>query len=183
ETQQKYLNIINEGIKSTYKLLDDLLLWSQSQQGIMDFNPENILEILHQTANAKSINLINSIPEDTNIVADVDMLSTIIRNLLSNSIKFTNKGGKIIINSKFVTKNKQKYVQIEVIDNGVGIPKEKHSKLFDIEETTSTKGTENEEGTGLGLILCKEFVEKHKGKIWFESEVGVGTTFFFTIKN
>jgi len=190
EKQKKYLNIIHDGIRNTYKLLDDLLLWSRSQQGTMDFNPEKInlflltdetCEVLYQIVEAKSIKLINNIPENISVFADIDMLSTILRNLLSNSIKFTKKGGRIIVDAIIVKKGKNGSVQISIKDNGIGIPKEKQVKLFDIRENTSTAGTENETGTGLGLILCKEFVEKHNGKIWFESEVNIGTTFYFTI--
>ena len=186
EKKKKFINIINQGLQGTYKLLENLLTWSRSQRGTIDFNPEKLnlhllaeetSGLLHQSTESKSINLKNKIADNIYVNADKDMLSTIIRNLISNAIKFTQKGGDISIDAK----SKQQFIEITVKDNGIGIPKEIQSKLFDIGENTSTQGTENESGTGLGLILCKEFVEKHGGKIWVESEVGKGSDFKFTI--
>jgi hypothetical protein len=189
--QKKFIGIINTSIQNTYKLLENLLLWSLSQRGCLDFKPEKTnlylltyetSELLKQSADNKSIKLINRIDENIYIRVDKNMLSTIIRNLLSNAIKFTAQKGKITINSNLLTTDKkQQFVKISVADSGVGISKEIQSKLFDIGENTSTKGTENEKGTGLGLILCKEFVENHEGKIWVESETGKGSIFNFTI--
>ncbi len=184
--KKKILCIINEDLQNTYKLLENLLYWSRSQRGIVDFKPETInlyllseesIELLSQTAENKSIKLINQIPEKIYIYADIDMLSTIIRNLISNAIKFTNTGGEIVIKAEY----NYKLTKITVSDNGCGISKDIQLKLFDISESISTKGTKNETGTGLGLILCKEFVEKHGGNIWVESEVGQGSSFSFTI--
>ena len=101
----------------------------------------------------------------------------IVRNLVSNSIKFTNSGGKVTLNAKRF----DNFIEISVADTGVGIAKTNLDKLFKLDQNVSTKGTANEEGTGLGLILCKEMVEKHCGKIWVESEAGKGTTFYFTL--
>ena len=110
------------------------------------------------------------------------MLLTILRNLISNSIKFTKKDGKITINARSLTNNKKTgFIEISVEDTGIGIPKKQLIKLFQLSETISSKGTDGEEGTGLGLILCKEFVEKHGGKIRVESEIGKGSKFIFTI--
>ncbi len=106
---------------------------------------------------------------------------TVFRNLLSNAIKFSHKGGEISIQSKPVDNDGQEFVEIAVIDSGVGIPEKALSKLFNVGESYSTKGTDNESGTGLGLILCKEFVEKHGGKIWVKSEEGKGSKFIFTL--
>jgi len=139
------------------------------------------IEILHQLAINKSIKLTTQIPSTIFVVADKDMLSTIIRNLISNAIKFTPKGGEIEIKTNFITSDNQKFVEIIIKDSGVGISKEIQTKLFDISENISTKGTDNEAGTGLGLILCKEFVEKHGGAIWVESEEGKGSEFKFTL--
>ena len=105
------------------------------------------------------------------------MISTILRNLISNAIKFTNPGGTIVIS----TEQKQNLLIVSVADNGVGIRKEALEKLFRIEESYSTAGTQNEEGTGLGLLLCKEYVEKHGGKIRAESELNKGSKFSFTL--
>jgi len=110
------------------------------------------------------------------------MIKTVIRNLVSNSIKFTRKGASITVKSQIITdENNQKFAEISVKDSGVGIPYEIQSKLFKITENVTTKGTDEETGTGLGLILCKEFVEKHGGSIWVESEVENGSNFIFTI--
>ena len=186
EKKKKFINIIYQGLQNTFKLLENLLTWSRTQRGIIDFKPETInlylvaeeiSGLLYQLAENKSIKLINKISENISIKVDRDMFSTIIRNLISNAIKFTPKGGKILIDAK----NKQQFIEITVKDNGIGISKEIQSKLFDIGENTTTQGTENEAGTGLGLILCKEFVEKHGGEIWIESEIEKGSSFIFTI--
>ena len=191
EKQKQFIGIIHNSIQNTYQLLDDLLLWSRSQKGSINFKPEKInlyllssgtIEVLEQSAENKSITLKNEIPEDVFVKADNNMLSIIIRNLISNAIKFTPKEGEITIKSHLITdKSNQKFTEITVKDNGVGISKEIQPKLFDIGENTSSEGTENERGTGLGLILCKEFVEKHGGKIRVESEVGNGSEFIFTL--
>ena len=105
------------------------------------------------------------------------MIRTILRNLISNAIKFSNKNGSVITSASVADKK----VEFSVFDNGIGMTKETIAKLFRLDVNFSTRGTENEKGTGLGLILCKEFVEKHGGKIWVESEPGKGSTFKFTI--
>ena len=191
QDQKKFINIIHQSVQKTNKLLEDLLLWSRVQRGIIDFNPETenlylvsteAIELLSQLAANKSISLRNEIPEDIFVKADKNMLLTILRNLISNAIKFTNKGGGIIINaSSMINENNQNYAEISVKDNGVGIKPEIQPKLFSISDNVSTQGTENEDGTGLGLILCKEFVEKHDGKIWVESKIGKGSKFIFTL--
>ncbi len=191
EQKKRFISIIYESLQNTLKLLDNLLQWSLSQRGVIVFNPEKInlylkaketCDLLKQSAEKKSIKLINQLALNIHVEADGDMLATIIRNLLSNAIKYTRKSGEITIKTFLVPdENNIQYMGISVSDTGVGIPKEIQSKLFDVGETISTKGTENEKGTGLGLILCKEFVEKHGGKIWVESEVGKGSTFCFTI--
>ncbi len=193
EKKKRFIWIINEGLQNTLKLLENLLQWSQSQKGIIAFNPEKInlhiktkeiCDLLKQSSENKSIELINQLDLNIYVEADKDMLATIIRNLLSNAIKYTHKHGEITIKTFSVPdENNIQYLGISVSDNGVGIPKEIQSKLFEIGENTSMKGTDNEKGTGLGLILCKEFVEKHGGKIWIESEVGKGSSLFFTIPN
>ena len=118
-----------------------------------------------------------SVREAINIFADIDMLETVMRNLVSNAIKFTNTGGTINIKAEQTDTN----VTISVSDNGIGIEPDDIKKLFDISEVVTTKGTAGETGTGLGLLLCKDFVEKHGGKIWIESEVGKGSEFKFTL--
>ncbi len=177
---------INKSARITNNLLEDILMWARTQQGNIPFKPQklrfkdickNILETL--TTNAETKNLtINCLAEDDLIVfADRDMTKTILRNLLSNAIKFTKKGGNINISAERTDSN----VTISVSDNGVGIPPDNLTMLFDISEVLTTKGTEKETGTGLGLLLCKEFVEKHGGKIWVESEIGKGSNFKLTL--
>ena len=172
----------------TFALLEDLLAWTSSQSGKMPYNPQilnfsdiwkNILDSLNISAEAKSITLKISTYGNMPVFvfADINMIKTILRNLVSNAIKFTNKGGTITINARENSEN----ATVSVSDNGIGIVPDKLSKLFNISHRYTTKGTEKECGTGLGLILCKEFVEKHGGKIWVESLPGEGSTFSFTL--
>jgi PAS domain S-box-containing protein len=177
---------IYKSAKITNNLLEDILMWARSQQGSIPFKPKklrfadickNILETLNPTAYAKNITIYYSDVNNLNIYADSDMLKTILLNLVSNSIKFTKSGGAININAEKNFEN----VTITVSDNGIGIARDELKKLFDISEVLTTKGTAGETGTGLGLLLCKEFVEKHGGKIWVESEVEKGSNFKFTI--
>jgi signal transduction histidine kinase len=176
------------------ELLMNLMDWSRSQTGRIEFNPENIemVDFINETiinfkdvASFKSIAIQKNLPANATIFADPAMVSTILRNLISNAIKFTNPGGEIIISAT----KKQTGLIVSVSDNGVGIPREMIGKLFRIDENYTTSGTNNEQGTGLGLILCKEFIEKHGGKIWVESpppdsyRVGKGSIFTFTIPN
>jgi PAS domain S-box-containing protein len=177
---------INKSAKITNKLLEDILMWARTQHGKIPFKPQklnfadickNILEILNPNAKAKNITINYSKSDQINVLADIDMLKTVLRNLVSNAIKFTNSGGSININAKGNPEN----VTISVSDNGIGLTRDNIIKLFDISEIVTTTGTANETGTGLGLLLCKEFVEKNGGKIWVESEVGKGSDFMFTL--
>jgi CheY-like chemotaxis protein/nitrogen-specific signal transduction histidine kinase len=177
---------INKSAKITNMLLEDILIWARAQQGKIPFKPQilsfadickNILENLNPNADAKNIALDYSKVDHLTVFADIDMLKTVLRNLVSNAIKFTNSGGRININAEENPGN----VIISVLDNGIGIPPDDLTKLFDISQVLSTKGTAKETGTGLGLLLCKEFVEKHGGKIWVESEEGKGSRFSFTL--
>ncbi|MBV5334323.1 MAG: HAMP domain-containing histidine kinase, partial [Sulfuricurvum sp.] len=152
----------------------------------MVFNPESIdivalinqsTELLNAPAQQKSISIYSEIPVNLSVFADKAMISTILRNLISNAIKFTETGGKIIISTEQVPNE----LVVSVLDNGVGIKKESIGKLFRIDENYSTLGTQNEKGTGLGLLLCKEFIDKHGGRIGVESEPGKGSRFFFSI--
>jgi PAS domain S-box-containing protein len=172
-----------------YSLLENLLEWSRLRRGVMDFIPEKInlkkkieecIEILSESARKKGIEILISIPEVIDILADRHMFDTIIRNLISNSIKFTPVGGKVTFTAGYIEDH---IVEIKIIDSGIGMTPELKDKLFLLNEKTSRKGTEGESSTGLGLLLCKEFIEKHNGKIWVESEVGKGSTFSFTISN
>jgi signal transduction histidine kinase len=170
-----------------YTLLENLLEWSKMQRGQMDFNPirfnllhkiMNCTETVLGQANIKNIVITTDIPEKLELVADAHMFDTIIRNLVSNAIKFTPVGGKVIISAD---KKNDQSVEINVIDSGIGIPDDMKSKLFNLSEKISRKGTNGEPSTGLGLLLCKEFIEKHKGRIRVTSEQGNGSTFTITI--
>jgi len=183
---ENQLNIINSSAQRVYNLLEDILIWARSQSGKIPFKPQKIYfadvynemhEILKPAANAKSITIQPKIENDIVIFADSNMIKTILRNLISNAIKFTNNGGHIDISALKTSSN----ITISVADNGIGITPNALSKFFDISQTITTSGTSNETGTGLGLFICKEFVEKHGGKIWVESAPGNGSVFYFTI--
>jgi signal transduction histidine kinase len=182
----EYAGMIYDSATKTYRLLENLLEWANSQRGKISFNPiplnlseifKEDFRILNEIAGRKNIELNSRFTDDLTIVADKNMIKTILRNLISNAIKFTYKNGKVEITATI--DNKQ--VEISVSDSGIGMTKETMAKLFRIDSNLSTHGTENEKGTGLGLILCKEFVEKHGGKIWVESESGKGSIFRFTL--
>jgi signal transduction histidine kinase len=167
-------------------LLMNLLVWARSQTGSIEFSPVKIdlsllisdqIELLGPTALQKKIAIQKEFQDRVFIFADTEMVKTILRNLISNAIKFTHPLGVIQI----VVKQTVSETIVSVIDNGMGIAPETIAKLFRIEKAISTKGTTQEAGTGLGLILCKEFVERHGGKIWVESEAGSGSRFHFTI--
>jgi signal transduction histidine kinase len=179
-------NQINTIAGYTCNLLEDILMWARTQQDKIPFDPQNrsltdvcneILKTLNPIAGIKNITIDYSEDEHITVFADTDMLKMILRNLVSNAIKFTATGGTISISAR----QKQSDITVTVSDNGVGIPPENMAKLFDISELLTTKGTAKETGTGLGLLLCKEFVEKHGGRIWVESEVGKGSEFKFTL--
>ena len=177
---------INESAQNANNLLEEILLWARTQQGKLPFKPlkinfadicKNILEILKPNANAKNITINYSTSDNLDIFADIDMLKAILRNLVTNAIKFSYPGGTININAEQTKSN----ITISVSDNGVGISPQNLTKLFDISQVFTIKGTAEEIGTGLGLSLCKGFVEKHGGKIWVESEVGNGSQFIFSL--
>ena len=184
----KFATVIQTSSWQAMNLLTNLIEWSRSQSGRMLFSPayfeivaimNEVIELLNGSAQQKSITILNELSPDVTVFADKAMISAILRNLVSNSIKYTNQGGTIVISAA----QKQNELMVTVHDNGVGIKKEAIEKLFRIEECKSTKGTQNEEGNGLGLLLCKEFVEKHGGKIWVESLLSKGSKFHFTIPN
>lgn len=183
-----YAKIINQSTNSALDLLMNLMDWTRAHTGRMEFNPENIdlnrllMEseyLFAATLKQKNISLKHNIPENTVVFADENMIRTILRNLISNAIKFTHPEGQIALD---VLRNQHECL-ISVKDNGVGISKESLDMLFRLDQNKSTKGTQDETGTGLGLILCKELIEKHNGKIWVESEPDKGSVFYFTIPN
>lgn len=181
-----FIQKLDESANNIYKLLEDLLEWSRAQNDRLIYEPnlillnkliENCLDILINTADKKEINIINKIDKDIFVFIDLKMISTVLRNLISNAIKFTHHNGTILIDYKV----SGDFVIVSINDNGIGIKEEHKEKLFRIDSQHTTIGTDDEIGTGLGLLLCKEFVERNKGKIWFDSEYGKGTTFYFTI--
>lgn len=189
--QKKCAKEIHQNINRTYKLLENLLIWARTQRHTIEFKlvkvslflfTEEIIEHLRQSAETKSIKILNHIGKDLKLNADKNMLATILRNLISNAIKFTPKNGSITLDARLIPVNSNRnLVEISVKDTGLGIEPEIQSKLFDLSKSISTKGTENEKGTGLGLILCKEFIEKHGGEIRVESEPGKWSNFIFTL--
>jgi signal transduction histidine kinase/ligand-binding sensor domain-containing protein len=185
-TIKKYAELINTSAFQTSRLLENLLEWANSQRGKVDFTPVSInlnelfneeFNLLNDLAEEKNIEIKNSLPKNLTIIADLNMLKTILRNLISNAIKFTHKNGKVVLSA--IIANNQ--AEMSVSDSGIGMTKETIDKLFRIDGNLSTRGTENEKGTGLGLLLCKEFVEKHGGRIWAESEPGKGSIFKFVL--
>jgi signal transduction histidine kinase len=186
ENSEEFITHISNTAEHTLTLLDNLLSWARTQTGEIDFKPENlhpypiveeIVGLLNSSATIKNITLNNSVPDDIIVYADPNMFKTILRNLVQNSIKFTNSGGTVDIHAI----SKQNQIVFSITDNGVGMSKETHNNIFSIDTTVITNGTDHERGSGLGLVLCKEFIEKNGGKIWAESEVGKGSKFEFTI--
>lgn len=188
EKQAQFLRSIYSSGKKAYNLLENLLTWSHAQIGSVNYDPVkvNMQLIVHETitflsdsAQQKNIQIENLVPDNFAVYADENMMHIVLRNLLSNAIKFTPKEGRIAVEAKM--DDSAGRAQIAVVDSGMGIPAEKQEKLFNIDNKHSTPGTENEEGTGLGLVLCKEFVEKNGGSIWVESQPGNGSKFNFTL--
>ncbi|HZL08715.1 MAG TPA: PAS domain-containing sensor histidine kinase [Prolixibacteraceae bacterium] len=186
ETFLKGLKTIESASNHAYKLLENLLIWSQNQNGQRQFTPESLnlksqvtesLSLVESAAITKEINIVIRIRKDIHIFADKNMIDSILRNLISNSIKFSNKGGKVKITAIAVNQE----LHISVSDNGVGISPDKHSSIFEIGKRSNTIGTDNEQGTGLGLILCKDFTTRHGGEIWLESTPGKGSKFTFSL--
>jgi PAS domain S-box-containing protein len=177
-----FIKMINEASKQAYNLLENLLNWTRSQTGRIQFEPavidvfpmiEKTLQLYEGHSLEKNQVLVNSVKQGSVVYGDINMVSTIFRNLVSNAIKFSQPKGRITVRSK----NQKNMVDILVADNGVGIPEEIKTKLFRIDENVTRSGTANEEGTGLGLILCQEFAQRNHGSIRVESKVGKGTTF------
>lgn len=182
----KYIQIVRSSAQSAYILLENLLQWARSQTGEIIVNPKNIpmnyilslaLPVMNAIAFKKNIVIEKDLVINETIFADDSMVNTILRNLITNAIKFTNLNGKVILS----TKRKNNFLEISVNDSGVGIEPNTLEQLFKIESKFSKAGTENEKGSGMGLILCKEFVEKQGGTILVESQVGIGSTFTFTL--
>jgi signal transduction histidine kinase len=184
----EYAKAIQQSSQNAFDLLINLLEWSRAQTDRVEFTPENFnmadlirenIRLLESNAEQKAITINKDLASKITAFADKQMINTVLRNLISNAIKFTQKGGEIIV----LAENGAREILISVIDNGIGIEPERIENLFRIDKSNSTPGTNNEHGTGLGLMLCKDFVEKHGGKIWAESKPGKGTVFYFTLPN
>lgn len=177
---------LDKSLKNLFALLENLLEWSRSQTGNIDFTPEkfnirtlleNNVQLLEGQAQNKGIKIVNDAPETVMAYGDQNSITTVIRNLISNAIKFTPENGMI----KVAAKATGSEVKVAIADNGVGMSEEVMGKIFRIDAKHSTTGTANEKGTGLGLLLCKEFIEKNGGEIWVKSKEEKGSVFYFTI--
>jgi len=180
------LGLVHSTAKNTLVLLENLLDWSKSQSGQIEFNTEKtslssvineILDLSRSLAQTKGISIQVTETDEVEVFSDKKILKTVFRNLISNAIKYSKPGGEIVIS----TKEDKDQVRIIISDSGVGMDGETLDNLFSINTNTPLPGTLNEKGSGFGLVLCKEFVEKLGGKIWVESEEGKGSDFIFTI--
>jgi signal transduction histidine kinase len=181
------VSVLRNSAFGAYSLLENLLEWSRMKRGITNFSPEQFLlqsnievslQSVMELARKKWIEVSINIPEELQAFADPNMLGSIIRNLTTNAIKFTPKYGTVLISAQV---NDDQNIEISVKDSGIGMNQNILSKLFSNDELTNRRGTDGESSSGLGLIICKDFVEKHGGKIWAKSEVGKGSTLYFTL--
>jgi signal transduction histidine kinase len=181
------LKMLSDSSKATFKLLENLLTWSMAQRGELIFNPlpndmfklvQMNIDLYAGNAKSKNIQIVNDLSTDINCTFDYEMINTVLRNLINNAIKFTPEGGNVTISGSII--NDQ--FEVSVRDTGIGMDTKTKNSLFGIELKQNRKdGTMGEKGTGLGLILCKEFITKHNGRIWVESETGAGSTFKFSL--
>lgn len=201
-----YLKMLEESSDLVYSLLENLLDWARSQSGNIVYQPtsiqlfdliQRVVGLLNLSANKKHVTISNQVPKDKKIFGDLYMIETVLRNLISNAIKYSNVNSEVTVgvlefDSNELTNEKLKYDVLNttsptnstiffIKDTGIGMEKEQIKNLFRLDKKFSTKGTAEESGTGLGLILCKEFIDKHKGNIWVESKPGIGSTFYFNL--
>lgn len=190
EDLHEMLNLANKSTEDTFSLLDNLLKWTKSQVGRLNVVYQEsdmvslargVLDIYDKVGELKQINIELVAPESCDIYGDRDMLKSVLRNLLSNALKFSNQGGKVIIRIIDAVPEEDGKVVVSVEDNGCGMSDEAQEKLLKVETHFSTFGTNNEEGSGLGLLLCQDFVVKNGGRMWFSSILGEGTKFYFSI--
>lgn len=183
----EYGKALYDTASTVYKLLENLLEWAKMQKNEIDFTPKNfsisetagqIAEAFIQRANQKEITLIDDFPKNIAAYGDEKMINSVLRNLLSNAVKFTSRKGKVTINA---LETEDKMIQVSVEDNGIGMSSDDINNLFRLDKKVSSPGTEGEPSSGLGLLLCKEFVERNSGKIWASSTYGKGSTFTFTL--
>ena len=180
------LTMANRTTEDVFSLLDNLLKWTKSQIGNLNVVYQDIdavevmdsvIDVFNMIAGLKKITIREEKPEKLPVCADIDMLKTVIRNLLSNAIKFSNENSEVLVKME----EQGDMVVVSVKDNGCGIDEEGQKKLLHTDTHFSTFGTNNEEGSGLGLLLCQDFVVKNGGKLWFTSKQGEGSTFYFSI--
>jgi two-component system sensor histidine kinase/response regulator len=181
-----YLDLMHNSAGQLNELLSNLLEWARLQMGNIEFKPdsnnlfdlvEKIVGLQNSNITAKSINVSVKMPSNLGFVFDLYMLETVLRNLITNAVKFTKENGSVVIAANMINNN----IVISVKDSGIGMPPPLAKKIFSLKEVVSRKGTSGEASTGLGLILCKSFVEKNNGSIWFETEAGMGSTFFVSL--
>lgn len=186
ERKREYLGLINESSQYAHNLLENLLNWSRTQTDRIKYDPstielcslvQEIYLMVHSSVEKKNIRFENSIPENTFSFADSNMIQTVMRNLLSNAIKFTPENGSITVSAE----SSEERVTVSVQDTGIGIPEEQQKRLFDFGEFYTSAGTGGEQGTGLGLLICYEFIKRHGGNLNVRSETGKGSTFYFDI--
>ncbi len=186
EELQRLAKEMGQSVQNLFNLLENLLEWSQMQRGLTAFEPSACaldelvrrnIELLQAVAEQKKIALQNAVAADTVILADQSMLNTVLRNLISNAIKFVESGGSVDVSAR----KDGAMITVAVQDNGIGMDQKTLAGLFALDKKRTRRGTAGERGTGLGLVLCKQFIEQHGGSIWVESEPGKGTTVFFTL--
>ena len=182
----RFISKAHKSVKNAYSLLENLLEWSRSQIDKNNINQNKFdiselckknVQLLNEMAVQKNIKIISKIPSGTFVFADLNMINAVLRNLLSNAIKFTKQNGEVKILSNISTNN----YEFVISDTGVGIPEKEIKKILSLSSKYKTKGTQGETGSGLGVILCKEYIEKNNGKIWVTSEINKGTNFYFTL--
>ena len=187
EEIQEASSILNASATKLYELIGNLLEWSRMQRGLIPFTPVSFLltqmvseslDLIIENANKKSIRVDVDIAPDMSVFADKTMFKTIIRNLANNAVKFTHRNGSVTIAARFASST---HVEISVKDTGIGMSRQMIDNLFRLDIKTNREGTEGESSTGLGLIICKDFIEKHNGNLWVESEEGIGSVFYFKI--
>ena len=180
-------SMLNSSATKLYELIGNLLEWSRMQRGLIPFAPESFLlmqmvseslELIVETANKKGIRVELNIAPEMSVFADKTMFKAIIRNLTNNAVKFTHRNGSVTIVARVASST---HIEISVKDTGIGMSKEMIDNLFRLDLKTNREGTEGESSTGLGLIICRDFIEKHNGKFWVESEEGIGSAFYFNI--
>ncbi len=184
EKSEKFIYEMNAQANQTFNLLENLLNWAQNKSGKIAFNPSccnigkisnEVIEQLKEAAQRKNISVRSFYSENAN--ADKNMLEVILRNLISNAIKFTENNGLVKVYSEII----DDHIEVTVSDNGIGVENKDKIKIFTIDENKTKLGTSNEKGSGLGLVVCKDFVEKHRGKIWVENNKDKGSLFKFTL--